>query len=72
MQAVCIYLNKSLQTLLCNTHVFALPLYICVELSFLKLKLKLKRRKTFPKYCIKMSVTFSGMWKNFNGNLMQL
>ena len=30
-----------------------------------------KRMKTFPKYCIKMSATFSGMWKNFNANLMQ-
>ena len=32
VQAVCIiYLNKSLQTLLCNKHVFVLPLHICVE-----------------------------------------
>ena len=30
VQAVCIYLNKSLQALLCNTHAFALPsVYLC-------------------------------------------
>ena len=30
MQAVCIYLNKSLQTLLCNTHVFCFAfVYLC-------------------------------------------
>ena len=31
-----------------------------------------KSLKPFPKYCIKMSNTFSGMWKNFSANLMPL
>ena len=41
-QTVCIYLNKNLKTLLCNADGFVLPLYICVEWSLLKLKLKSK------------------------------
>ena len=33
MQAVCTYLNKSLQTLLCNMHAFILPAQTSMELS---------------------------------------
>ena len=66
MQAVCTYLNKSLQTLLCNTHAFILPAQTSMELSkntdiFIELK-------GFENIVCEMSIQFSMNKSNMKTN----